>query len=274
MRHEHVYVHARRVDPTRTVSLRRVFERALIARFRLLKKLAREFLLQSIITNAPKDEIARFREWLDRMIAEQVLEVVEGTPMQMAADKHWMNLYITSAYQKGLQHAASQIRKGGGEVSDHWVDSAFLRPIHADRVGLIHTRAYNELKGVTDAMASRLSDILAQGIAEGVGPMVIARRIADQIDSIGINRARRIARTEVIRAHAEATLNTYEEAGIEGVTVQVEFTATMDNRVCPKCAELNGKIFTIKESRGVIPVHPNCRCAWLPVVDAKGVVLQ
>src|SRR5690606_21979961 len=101
-------------------SLRRVFERALIARFRLLKKLVREFLLQSIITNAPKDEIARFREWLDRMIAEQVLEVVEGTPMQMAADKHWMNLYITSAYQKGLQHAASQIRKGGGEVSDHW----------------------------------------------------------------------------------------------------------------------------------------------------------
>ena len=30
---------------------------------------------------------------------------------------------------------------------------------------------------------------------------------------------------------------------------------------------LNGREFPVDEARGVIPVHPNCRCVWVPVVD-------
>jgi hypothetical protein len=28
---------------------------------------------------------------------------------------------------------------------------------------------------------------------------------------------------------------------------------------------LHGEIFSIADSVGVITVHPNCRCSWLPV---------
>jgi SPP1 gp7 family putative phage head morphogenesis protein len=92
---------------------------------------------------------------------------------------------------------------------------------------------------------------------------------------VGIKRARVLTRTEVINAHAEATLNSYTEAGLEGVTVNAEYTTAGDNKVCPKRRKLEGKVYTIAEARGVIPMHPNCRCAWIGVViDPSGVVLR
>ena len=84
-----------------------------------------------------------------------------------------------------------------------------------------------------------------------------------------------LTRTEVINAHAEATLNSYVEAGLEGVTVNAEYTTAGDDKMCPKCVALQGRPYTIDEARGLIPQHPNCRCAWSPVVvDPQGVVLR
>ena len=139
---------------------------------------------------------------------------------------------------------------------------------------MIYTRAFSDLDGITKTMDQKISRILAQGSGEGRAPLDIAKKINDRVKKIGITRSRLIARTEIISAHAEASLNAYEEAGIEGVEVEVEFTTAGDDVVCPECDVLSGKSFTIAESRGVIPVHPNCRCAWSPVVvNGSGIEL-
>ena len=95
------------------------------------------------------------------------------------------------------------------------------------------------------------------------------RRKCERIESAFIaEHAKRLARTEVMRAHAEASLNTFEAFGVEGVKTNAEFCAghhtAKDKRTCPKCLKLNGEIFTVKSARGIIPVHPNCRCSWVP----------
>jgi hypothetical protein len=41
-----------------------------------------------------------------------------------------------------MRDAAGKISSAGGTVSSGWVQTAFNRPIHADRVGLIYTRVY------------------------------------------------------------------------------------------------------------------------------------
>jgi SPP1 gp7 family putative phage head morphogenesis protein len=115
-------------------------------------------------------------------------------------------------------------------------------------------------------MDKQISRTLANGLAEGRGPMEIARSLVDRVEKIGVTRARMLARTETIASHAQASLNTYEEAGLEGVQVEAEFATAQDNKVCPECQALEGRTFTMQEAQGVIPVHPNCRCAWLPVV--------
>ena len=73
-----------------------------------------------------------------------------------------------------------------------------------------------------------------------------------------------LARTEIIRSHSEGTLNMFELAGIEEVELQAEFLTAGDERVCPICDSMAGKIYELKDAHGVIPVHPNCRCTWLP----------
>lgn len=261
-----------KVDPTKTNGVRARFERELIRRF---KKLAAD--AASVVSdpnflrlqgNDSSDKVEKFLRWLRKKQDEEILEITKGSPGK-SGDRRWSDLYLRSAYQKGLAQAYGNIRAKGIKVEQGFIDAAFYRPIHADRAGLIYTRAYRELKGITDSIDSKLSGVLAQGIIEGRHPKAIAREISKNILSIGTTRSKVIARTEVVRAHSEATLNSYEEAGIEGVDVQSEFTTSKDNKVCEKCSGLEGRTYTIQEARGIIPVHPNCRCAWLPVVDAS-----
>ena len=72
-------------------------------------------------------------------------------------------------------------------------------------------------------------------------------------------RRRNIARSETVRAVSEGTLNNYEIKNIENV----RFLATISPRTCQICLGLNGTVYKIAEARGIIPVHSNCRCAWI-----------
>ncbi len=105
---------------------------------------------------------------------------------------------------------------------------------------------------------------MAQGLVDGSHPREIAKTMVEQIKSITKRRARVLARTEIIRAHAEGQLDGYEKLGISKVTGAVEWATAGDDRVCVECESMEGSLFTIEEARGLIPLHPNCRCAWLP----------
>lgn len=66
-------------------------------------------------------------------------------------------------------------------------------------------------------------------------------------------RAEMIARTESSRTNAEGSLDVHEA---EGGTV--EWVAVQGNDFDPEfCQDQHGKVFTIAEARGMIPVHPN-----------------
>lgn len=264
-----VAVHAR-IDPTKTLALRSHYERELIRRFRKLQLAIKSAMREDkfgLTVNAPAKKVQDFMAWLREQEEKGILEITPGASISKAANESWQNIYLRSAYQKGLAGAANRMRGQGVKVADSWVDSAFYRPIHADAAGLIYTKAYSDLDGITRTMDTQISRTLAQGMIEGVGVRAIAKALVERVDKIGITRARVLARTEIIGAHAEATLNGYEEADAEGVLIESEFSTAGDEHVCPKCDALEGTTYTIQEARGIIPVHPNCRCAWLPVIS-------
>jgi SPP1 gp7 family putative phage head morphogenesis protein len=303
----------RKADPTGTGNIRTRFQLEMRRRMNAIKALIREALVEADVLGIGKqgsakqalgsaqflstfgrprpigdqapgtrefaalrssDKVAAFMRWLRQEEAAGLLGVSQGTPLSSAAEASWMRIYIDTAYKKGMRDAAGKISNAGGTVSSGWVQTAFNRPIHADRVGLIYTRVYSELEGITAAMDQKISRILAHGVAEGWGPREIARDISEEIAAISRNRAEVLARTEVISAHAEASLNAYEEAGIEGVEVEAEWSTAGDDRVCPECEEMEGKTFDLDEAKGMIPLHPQCRCAWIPkVVNGTGIVL-
>ena len=106
--------------------------------------------------------------------------------------------------------------------------------------------------------------ILSDGLIKGEGPAKIARSLTDNIKKMTRTRANVIARTEIIHAHAEGQLDSFQRLNIEEVSAMVEWSTAGDDRVCEQCLSLEGETFTIEEARGQIPLHPNCRCAWMP----------
>ncbi len=76
-------------------------------------------------------------------------------------------------------------------------------------------------------------------------------------------RAITIARTETARAQTIGYVEGLQNLGLK----QVQFQVHPDERTCAECLGLNRTKYSVEEGSGIIPVHPNCRCAMLPVID-------
>lgn len=250
-------------------------------------KFRKAFDARHLITNAPfhfetnDDKLKKFNEWLKKQADEGILKAspkfepikAPGEPQRkFNIDKPWIYTHIESAYTKGIKRGFNETHqiplgaeKGYGVgAKDSFFRSATGRPIRVEKIRMLYTRAYENLKGVTADMGAKMSNVLAEGLVKGWTPNAIARRMA-KVTGMSLKRAKTIARTEIVHAHAEGQLDAMEDAGVKRVGARVEWTTQKDDRVCPKCEDMEGKIFTIVKARGRIPLHPNCRCAWTPV---------
>ena len=215
----------------------------------------------------PEGKVEDFLAWLNEALDDEVLAVARGPSGRITSNQRWQSVYVRSAYSRGLGHAKRELGKAGIPFSDEDVLTLFRAPVHADSLALLYSRQFNDLQGITRATSQKIGRVLTEGLATGQGPEAMARAMRKEVSNIGMVRSRTLARTETINAHATATLNRYEEVGVTGVNVRAEFLTAGDDRVCPDCAALEtGEAIPIDEARGVIPVHPACRCVWLPAV--------
>lgn len=234
-------------------------------------------------------KMQQFIRWVDQQIYAKVFRVLRGPPKLVHKGKWWANAYVESAYKRGMAHAIQDLAGSGapqagemtrvvGETSGAALDVMFLSPIHMDRVALLYGRAFEGMKGIAGSLSSSLSSILAEGMASGRNPYDIAASIKRSLDITG-GRARTIARTEIMRAHHVGAIQTYREAGVEGVRVLAELITVAGGKdhlydplhVCPKCQALERqtrrKPMSLDEVEPLIPVHPNCRCTVVPIVQ-------
>lgn len=220
-------------------------------------------------------KVEAFQGWLKTQVDAEILAA------QQAVEQGYWQAYVEEGYRKGAGRAFDDTNKARRAVAgsteqmafyegskEQFLASAFAQPVAIDKVKLLAGRVFTELKGVTEDMSTKITRNLTDGLVQGMNPREIARRMIK--DGIGTkvrgiqSRALTIARTEVIRAHAEGQLDAMERMGVTKVGVMVEWSTAGDDRVCPACEELNGVVLDIKEARGIIPRHPNCRCAHIP----------
>lgn len=230
------------------------------------------------------DKIEAFMKWLEKMEEVGILELIKFPSLAGSPGDPWTNIYIKRAYEKGIERGTEELRRAGFIVPSieavGGIAVVFNQPFHADRVALLFTRVFRNLKGITDAMDNQISTVLAQAMVEGVNPNTAAKWLTRTIsgpmgdlsikDSLGRfipaeRRAKILARTEIIRAHHLATIQTYRDWAVEEVIVKAEWSTARDDRVCSICAPLDGKVFELDEIEGMIPRHPQCRCIALPL---------
>lgn len=282
------------LDPTRTTSLRNAFVRDMDRRFNQLKSLIKQAIIDQDVfgLNTPQhvttfaanintlpgnkafafsrssEKVDAFMLWLNEQEKKGIIQTVKLNQLGTAAEEPWTNTYIADSYKRGQQRATYEMGKTGmvNPLGMSGLTASMSTPFHVDRVGLLYTRTFSDLKGISQAMDTQISRILAQGLTDGDNPKVLAKKITDSVDGIGRARARTLARTEVIRAHHSGMVGEYRNWGLAGVKVKAEWQTAGFN-VCDRCKELEGKIFTIDQIEGMIPLHPNCRCISLPYVD-------
>jgi len=293
-------------DPTRTTTIRKKFAADVTRRFRQLQRDIRATIVDNDafglrigtgphgLTAAPEHAFAwktdpqkvdLFMKWLQEEIDSGILEAQYVETGSTYPGTPWMNVHIDSSFKKGLRRGRAELKKqnipvvSGRPITplDDNINALFLSPMAAEKVAMVYIRAYNELKGITNRMAQKISRELAVGLAEGRGPVYIARQITKQVD-IERTRAVVMARTEVVRAHNIANIMTYRMAGLEKVKVKAEWSTAGDDRVCPDCAMMEGEILTLDQAERLIPLHPQCRCVVLPFVvrfmEPKGYTIR
>jgi SPP1 gp7 family putative phage head morphogenesis protein len=266
---------SRSTDPTRTQTLRRKYASRLRAEFgdintqiragiadRDVLGLRNEALAAPLPSQFPRRQdrqIETFSAWLDRQLEQGPLETISRGE----------NTYVRSAYSRGYEQAATELRKRGVDVSETDLGETFNRGVRRETLQTIYTRDYSDLEGITAEVSKQSTRALTNGLVEGQNPRTIARSITDRVDKIGKTRATALARTSVIDAYAAGSLDRYERLGVSEVTGNAEVATWLtagDARVCPECRALGGNTYTLDEARGKIPQHVRCRCTWLPVV--------
>ena len=131
-----------------------------------------------------------------------------------------------------------------------------------------------ELLGdVSAELASGIKRTITQGVLTGKSIPEVSREIGRVVEDKAAfrragktvfktaqRRATLIARTETLRAHNEGRMVFYREVGVE----RVQWLTAHDERTCPQCAPLDGRVFKIEDVPGI--QHPACRCSRLAIV--------
>jgi SPP1 gp7 family putative phage head morphogenesis protein len=269
------------VDPTRTMPIQKRYMAEMVRRINRIRKALRALIVVedafglkqdlptfrinkrwSFDTSESKEK--SFRGWLTEQVDGELLETDgEGKP--------WQSEFVKSSYKQGAVRAYSDTHgyealgvEGFGSTRAAFMDEMFDSSVTTEQLRRLYTRNFDALDGVSKQMGTNLSRILADGLAHGLSPVEIAKRIDESITKISRPRALMIARTEIVYAHAEGQLDSFERMGVEELNVFVEWDTAGDRKVCPKCKALSGVVLTIKQARGILPRHPNCRCAWVP----------
>lgn len=173
--------------------------------------------------------------------------------------------FSRAAFTKGVERAVSGSRRLASGINAATrralFSSVLINPEVAERMALIHARAYSLLQGITGAMEKKIQRIIADGFGHKLNLGEITQQLVEEV-KLSTHRAKTLARTEIVYAHAEGQLDQFERQG-EDVELLAEWSTAGDDRVCDQCAPLEGVVMTVHEARGILPRHPNCRCTWV-----------
>ena len=171
----------------------------------------------------------------------------------------------TNTIKEGYYHTIFDIQKGTGLgfnfsqidnktikllLNENWIDNAnFSQRIWKNNEKLNN---YLRIQLTADTMSGKS-----------------IHKIASELDgymSAGMYNATRLIRTEINHFANEAEMLAYEELDIE----KYRFIATLDNVTCEHCAELDNRVFCVKDrkaGKNYPPIHSNDRCTTIAEFD-------
>ncbi len=222
-----------------------------------------------ILSAQPDKAAAEFEAWFNIAMSRMLLE---SEDIQQTVILPGVRHFTKSASLAAIQAASIQAHQravalgltGSPELAE------FLRNQRsANPVDHIANRQYSLLRQMTFEEGEKIKALLQDGLERKLSTEEIAKNISDRIEHIKTSRARTIVRTELVGAHANATLRAYMRLGVGIVSALMEFSLNVhgDAPPCPLCLSLAGMVYPVAAALDIIPVHPNCQCGWIPLIS-------
>lgn len=126
-------------------------------------------------------------------------------------------------------------------------------------------------KSMIETDKDKLIDMIAQGVQGGSSIPKISQEIRETFEDYSKMQTDRIVRTEVSYAASSAQVDAWEQSG---VVVGKEW---ITSDPCPECEPYDGKIVLLDKgffdtsefADGDPPLHPNCKCDLVPVLEGE-----
>lgn len=249
------------IDPTRTTLIRYAYYRELATWLDSVYAEVMTWLDNPIaVLNAAftPESLKAFQDWIE--------ELLNRTIPSANASKH-----INKAYNKANERVYKSVTKAPlrkGETLKTELQGFQRGQGLTERLKVIHQHNFDTLQGFSDRIKMKIRNILGEELIADSSTRDIANRLREELD-ISKRQARTIANTEIVRSYAEGALDAMEALGVDKMQVAIEWSTAGDGRVCPKCKPLDGVILSVKDSHGMFPRHPNCRCAPIPAPDVR-----
>lgn len=119
--------------------------------------------------------------------------------------------------------------------------------------------------GNIDKLTETLNEKLIECIVSGKKPTELKKMLMERFN-VSYSQANTLVRTETANIQTEAAAQRYKDYGL----TKYEFLGREEHDIGCKCKELNGKVFLLAEKKAGVnapPMHPNCRCCIIPVIE-------
>lgn len=176
-------------------------------------------------------------------------------------EKEFLNTTITMQTQ--AEKTLLRVYNGTLKQTAKDFDLSFIRPNEFQAKAVVNEvyKGSNYSERIwknNNELATRIQADMERMIMQGRSPSTISKQLQTDFNT-GYSNANRLVRTEASRVYNTAKEESYRQFGID----QVEFLA--ESGACHVCGEHNGQTYSTSVAPSV-PVHPNCRCVYLPVV--------
>jgi len=261
----------KRVDPTRTVLIRRKFKSELKNRFNNLNDAVEQYFetLYDLVTIRDNSVVVgHFKSYLQQSIEK----FIEG---------NWYQRYLELSYKQGLDKAFNYSKPAYLLTTSEGISQGFrmtfLNLAHDSKnLSQIFLMTKEYLVNDLNNFVTQVMGDFTRGLVSSLSKTKILQDLNKHINT-AFKRAVSIANTEVVRANAYGTLDGLKQLKVREVTVvpelqetltaneNVEYSTAGDSRVCPLCRPFDKVIIPLQEAYSLIPIHTNCRCSFSPI---------
>lgn len=174
---------------------------------------------------------------------------------------------------------------GGERALRQIAEEQVFDPVNPKVFSALEKQRIGSVQSTNSDVIKRLRKTLAMGMELNETVPDLRKRVIGVFNSLERHVSERIARTETIWAWNEGAVQGYIQSG---VVEKKQWVSSGDSRSCDFCPTLDGKIISVEanyfekggkyevgerslsfvyEDVGHPPLHPNCRCAIVPIIE-------